>query len=1148
MTEAQRKRAEAIFRLIRDRPSVEHADCLRAACPDDAEVRDEVEALLESYAQAGSFLETPPASLEDLPATSEPSPHAEGPGTIISQFKLLQRLGEGGMGTVYAAEQSYPVRRKVAFKICKEGMDSRRVIARFEAERQALALMDHSNIARVFDAGTTDTGRPYFVMELVHGMPITDFCDEHRLAPHERLELMIPVCHAIQHAHHKGIIHRDIKPSNVLVAPSDGRPVPKVIDFGVAKAMGQPLTEKTMFTEFGQLVGTLEYMSPEQASMTQCDVDTRSDVYALGVLLYELLTGTPPISPEELREAGFAEMLQMIRESIPMKPSTRITESGALRASISARRRSDPVQLSRFLCGDLDWIVMKALEKERDRRYATASDLAADIRRFISHQAVEAGPPSMTYRTRKFIQRHRVSVLSAMLIGAALLIGMSVSVFFGLRASYQTGRADASDIAKVRAEKMARERDYDTGLLLANTAWNQSNMTWFLELLNSRKPQSAEQDLRGFEWDYWQNLYRRNQAIIAVDQNSNRAIAFSPDGKLLASGSGGTKATDAGELCVRNAETGQVIHRFGFSTRVLSIAFSHDGTMLAAGSGNAFNTGQVKIWQIGAEPKLILHCTELPGQVNGIDFSSDDNLLAFGGSFRSQTGFLQVWNVNSRDQVFEASTEPIEDLCFGPAGRLATVGTVSDEGGKVICWKVAPDGRQLVEDFTLSTRSDSATALAFSPNGQRLVVATRGGPLEHAVKVWKLETGREDIYPMSGHTGAIQDVCFSPDGEQIASASFDRTVKVWDAKSGQELLTLRGHANSVSAVAFNPDPKKNRLVSGGRSSIRSWSTELDQGVVTLRGHTAGLQSVAFHPSGKIVASSGDDGTARVWDISTSRQLTALAEFKGIVMGVAFSPNGKVLATASGEWSKPGDIHIWDWENQQILHHFRGHTVQGAGVDFHPDGQLVASVAGGWGILSNECKLWDLRTGAELEFPVKRPSGFVNSVDFSPDGQLVAWGGADAENKEGVWIWNLQQRQQVRQLTGDTGAVIRVAFSNDSNLIATGNFDHTITSWDVQTGEEQATLEGHGGRVHCVAFSRDDRRVVSSGQDGTFKLWNVTTGQQVLSIEHPPYVWSVAFSPQGDQIASAGMDGTVKIWDGMRDSQLTLPSEDSTVDR
>jgi serine/threonine protein kinase len=377
----------------------------------------------------------------------------ERPGTTIGPYKLLQQIGEGGMGVVFMAEQHEPFHRVVALKVIVPGMDTRQVIARFEAERQALAMMDHPNIARVLDAGTTESGRPYFVMELVKGVPITTYCDEKKLSLRERLELFMPVCHAVQHAHQKGIIHRDIKPSNVLVADYDDQPVPKIIDFGVAKATSQKLTDKTMFTAFGQVVGTMEYMSPEQTKLNQLDVDTRTDIYSLGVLLYELLTGTTPFDRKRLRSAAIDEVFRIIREEEPVRPSTSISKTNE-RPAVAASRRSDPVRLSRMLQGDLDWIVMKALEKDRTRRYPTANGLASDIERYLNDAPVSAGPPSASYRIHKFVRRNRALIAAGSVVVLALVAGLAASVWQAVRAT----RAEASAIAERDAKEDARRQ------------------------------------------------------------------------------------------------------------------------------------------------------------------------------------------------------------------------------------------------------------------------------------------------------------------------------------------------------------------------------------------------------------------------------------------------------------------------------------------------------------------------------------------------------------------------------------------------------------------------------------------------------------------------------------------------------------------
>jgi len=400
-----RSEKEIFFEVVEKATAQERADCLEGACGQDLVLRRRVEDLLAKHAQVDSFMRQP--AVAGAP-TAEFLPLSEGLGTFIDRYKLLEKLGEGGFGAVYVAEQKEPVRRRLALKIIKLGMDTRQVVARFEAERQALALMDHPNVAKVFDAGATETGRPYFVMELVRGVPITQYCDENNLPALKRLELFITVCQAIQHAHQKGIIHRDIKPSNILVTLHDGVPVPKVIDFGIAKATQGDLTDKTLYTQFQQFIGTPAYISPEQAEMSGLDVDTRSDIYSLGVLLYELLVGKTPFDARELLVSGFDEMRRTLREKEPLRPSARLRAFPPEELTTTARRRSaEAPRLIKALRGDLDWIVMKCLEKDRTRRYDSANALADDLGRCLRDEPVAARPPSALYLFRKLVRRHK---------------------------------------------------------------------------------------------------------------------------------------------------------------------------------------------------------------------------------------------------------------------------------------------------------------------------------------------------------------------------------------------------------------------------------------------------------------------------------------------------------------------------------------------------------------------------------------------------------------------------------------------------------------------------------------------------------------------------------------------------------------------
>jgi eukaryotic-like serine/threonine-protein kinase len=443
---------------IEKHASVDWDSYLSQACEGNVAMRRQVEVLLDAHKLAGTFLEK--GAIDSSP-TVELLP-AETLGTQIGPYKILEQIGEGGMGIVYMAEQSEPVRRRVALKVIKPGMDSKHIIARFEAERQALAMMDHVNIARVLDAGATAAGSPYFVMELVHGVPITKYCDENHLTPRQRLELFVPVCQAIQHAHQKGIIHRDVKPSNVLITLNDGKPVAKVIDFGVAKATEQKLTERTLFTQYGTMVGTLEYMSPEQAELNALGVDTRSDIYSLGVLLYELLTGSTPLNRDRIKEVALAEIVRLIKDEEPPKPSTRLSESGAALASISANRQMEPTQLTKLMRGELDWIVMKTLEKDRNRRYETANGLAADLRRYLNDEAIEACPPSTRYRLHKFLRRNKGPVVASMGLAALLvlgIIGTSIGMVWALNAQREATLSAKSEFEQRRRAELAYESE-----------------------------------------------------------------------------------------------------------------------------------------------------------------------------------------------------------------------------------------------------------------------------------------------------------------------------------------------------------------------------------------------------------------------------------------------------------------------------------------------------------------------------------------------------------------------------------------------------------------------------------------------------------------------------------------------------------------
>jgi len=1074
---------------------------LDRACCGDTALRQEVEQMLALRSQADGFLESPPPALV---ATVDEAV-LETVGSVVGPYKLLEQIGEGGFGVVFLAEQTQPVRRKVALKVLKPGMDTRQVVARFEAERQALALMDHPHIARVFDGGTTTSGRPYFVMELVRGVPISEFCDQNRLAPRQRLGLFVDVCQAVQHAHQKGVIHRDLKPSNVLVSRHDTIPVVKVIDFGVAKAVGQALTEKTLFTGVAQMVGTPLYMSPEQAGMSDLDVDTRSDIYSLGVLLYELLTGTTPFDKERFRRAAYDDIRRIIREEDPPKPSTRLAQSTDTLPSISAQRHTEPAKLTKLVRGELDWIVMKALEKDRNRRYETANGFAMDVQRYLADEPVHACPPSAGYRLRKFARRNRRALATLALLAAMALVAVPA-----LAVSYvRTSRALADREQALQSETQAKED-------LVQLLYYQ----WIASAAHAREKNRAGEaeefldrcppELRGWEWHYLKRSPFTGVLKLSHDDIVHR-VAWSPDGRLLASGS------RKGWVKVWDARTGEMrLHLQAQKGFVRNLVFSPDGRLLATGGEDEW----VKVWDVatgkmvrqfrtGPRATMLLALELSPDGgllavadqdrhvrlwdlAGGVEILvSDDLLVTFGGlAFTpdgqgiitvSTGGIVKVLGMSDWRTVatFRAATRAVGyRVAFSRDRRLLALGC---EDGTVKVLRTEP----LEEVRTLEAHAGEISGLAFGAGDECL--ATAGDDV--AVKVWDLRTGQPAL-TLDIVTRRANGLAFSPDGQRLAVGSADGSVQILDGTplegSGDagQLLTLEGHGHAVTGLVYSPDGGRMASASWD-GTARVWDARMGREVVTFRGHRAALTGVAWAPDGRRVASASWDGTARVWDAATGAEvLPTLDAGAGPVYGLAFTPDGTALATAHHN----GSVWVWDAATGPPRVCIpQAHTQPTLGVAFSPGGEHLASAGG----KDNTVQIWDWR--ADTKKPVqtlRAPENIIRNPVFSPDGRQMV---AVVANPARVWTWDLTTGEgKPRPLPG-AWQVSQAVFRPGGGQLAVVSSGR-IQFLDADSADGRALVGWHAGDIGCAAFSPDGRHLATGAGYkgwGEIRIWDAT---------------------------------------------------------